>query len=134
MAISAALSYPITGASEGRSRVEIAFDGAERYLTYTIPVRVGAIFDVSPSATIDGITYALTGDDDLTGSDLTVVERSVLAAGMPPLRDIDGDNHLDAPVDTSNPYFQFDASKCIVCSRSDASSVTAPMRRREKLV
>ena len=29
----------------------------------------------------------------------------------------DGINHLEAPVDTSNPYFQFDSSKCIVCSR-----------------
>jgi formate dehydrogenase major subunit len=29
----------------------------------------------------------------------------------------DGENHLDASVDASNPYFQFDASKCIVCSR-----------------
>ena len=42
-------------------------------------------------------------------------------AGAVGLRDVrygfDGDNHLDAPVDTSNPYFQFDASKCIVCSR-----------------
>jgi formate dehydrogenase major subunit len=28
-----------------------------------------------------------------------------------------GDNHLDAPKDTSNPYFTFEASKCIVCSR-----------------
>jgi formate dehydrogenase major subunit len=28
-----------------------------------------------------------------------------------------GANHLDAPKDTSNPYFTFDASKCIVCSR-----------------
>ena len=28
-----------------------------------------------------------------------------------------GANHLDAPSDTSNPYFTFDASKCIVCSR-----------------
>ena len=26
-------------------------------------------------------------------------------------------NHLDAPSDTSNPYFNFDPSKCIVCSR-----------------
>ncbi|GAA5172976.1 formate dehydrogenase subunit alpha [Pseudonocardia eucalypti] len=26
-------------------------------------------------------------------------------------------HHLDAPKDTSNPYFDFDASKCIVCSR-----------------
>ena len=28
-----------------------------------------------------------------------------------------GANHLDAKKDTSNPYFTFDASKCIVCSR-----------------
>ncbi|GAA0942275.1 formate dehydrogenase subunit alpha [Kribbella koreensis] len=28
-----------------------------------------------------------------------------------------GANHLDAPTDTSNPYFDFDASKCIACSR-----------------
>lgn len=28
-----------------------------------------------------------------------------------------GQNHLDAPVDESNPYFLFDPAKCIVCSR-----------------
>ncbi|MDT7568149.1 MAG: formate dehydrogenase major subunit, partial [Pseudonocardiales bacterium] len=28
-----------------------------------------------------------------------------------------GANHLDLLKDTSNPYFDFDASKCIVCSR-----------------
>jgi formate dehydrogenase major subunit len=28
-----------------------------------------------------------------------------------------GENHLEAEKDTSNPYFQFDPSKCIVCSR-----------------
>lgn len=28
-----------------------------------------------------------------------------------------GANHLDAHKDTSNPYFTFDAAKCIVCSR-----------------
>lgn len=28
-----------------------------------------------------------------------------------------GAHHTDAPTDTSNPYFAFDASKCIVCSR-----------------
>jgi formate dehydrogenase major subunit len=43
------------------------------------------------------------------------------AAGEVGLRDVrygyDGANHLDAPTDTSNPYFQFEASKCIVCSR-----------------
>jgi formate dehydrogenase major subunit len=37
------------------------------------------------------------------------------------LRDVrygyDGANHLSLPIDTSNPYFDFDASKCIACSR-----------------
>jgi formate dehydrogenase major subunit len=37
------------------------------------------------------------------------------------LRDVrygyDGANHLGAAIDTSNPYFDFDASKCIACSR-----------------
>ncbi len=43
------------------------------------------------------------------------------AAGEVGLRDVrygyDGANHLAAPVDASNPYFQFDPAKCIVCSR-----------------
>jgi formate dehydrogenase major subunit len=42
-------------------------------------------------------------------------------AGAVGLRDVrygyDGANHLDAVKDTSNPYFQFDPAKCIVCSR-----------------
>jgi formate dehydrogenase major subunit len=37
------------------------------------------------------------------------------------LRDVrfgyEGANHLAAPTDASNPYFDFDATKCIVCSR-----------------
>jgi len=37
------------------------------------------------------------------------------------LRDVrfgyEGDNHLGLATDTSNPYFDFDPSKCIVCSR-----------------
>jgi len=42
-------------------------------------------------------------------------------AGEVGLREVrygyEGDNHLSATVDGSNPYFNFDASKCIVCSR-----------------
>jgi len=42
-------------------------------------------------------------------------------AGAVGLRDVRygyaGENHLDAPKDTSNPYFEFDPSKCIACSR-----------------
>lgn len=42
-------------------------------------------------------------------------------AGAVGLREVrygfDGENHLDAETDNSNPYFSFDPSKCIVCSR-----------------
>ncbi len=42
-------------------------------------------------------------------------------AGAVGLREVrygfDGENHLDAQKDNSNPYFSFDPSKCIVCSR-----------------
>lgn len=42
-------------------------------------------------------------------------------AGVVGLRDVrygyEGKNHLDAPTDDSNPYFSFDESKCIACSR-----------------
>ncbi|WP_320778320.1 formate dehydrogenase subunit alpha [Streptomyces sp. CRN 30] len=42
-------------------------------------------------------------------------------AGVVGLREVrygfDGENHLAEPTDSSNPYFDFDASKCISCSR-----------------
>ncbi|HCK85098.1 MAG TPA: formate dehydrogenase subunit alpha [Hyphomonadaceae bacterium] len=42
-------------------------------------------------------------------------------AGAVGLRDVRygyaGENHLDEPKDETNPYFTFDGSKCIVCSR-----------------
>ena len=41
-------------------------------------------------------------------------------AGVVGLREVrygSGEDHLDAPTDTTNPYFTFDPSKCIVCSR-----------------
>ncbi len=42
-------------------------------------------------------------------------------AGAVGLREVrygyDGENHNHAPLDESNPYFTFDESKCIVCSR-----------------
>ncbi|HEX7082127.1 MAG TPA: formate dehydrogenase subunit alpha [Gammaproteobacteria bacterium] len=42
-------------------------------------------------------------------------------AGAVGLREVrygyEGANHFDAPKDTSNPYFTFDPTKCIVCSR-----------------
>ncbi|GLW12929.1 formate dehydrogenase subunit alpha [Microtetraspora sp. NBRC 13810] len=42
-------------------------------------------------------------------------------AGVVGLRDVRygyaGENHLDLETDSSNPYFDFDSSKCIACSR-----------------
>ncbi|QXP83940.1 formate dehydrogenase subunit alpha [Methylococcus sp. Mc7] len=42
-------------------------------------------------------------------------------AGVVGLREVrygyEGENHFDAKKDLSNPYFQFEPSKCIVCSR-----------------
>jgi len=59
---------------------------------------------------LDCLTCSANGDCELQDM-----------AGAVGLRDVrygfEGENHLDAPTDTSNPYFQFDASKCIVCSR-----------------
>jgi len=37
--------------------------------------------------------------------------------GLTEVRYESGRTHLDAKVDASNPYFQFDPTKCIVCSR-----------------
>ncbi len=59
---------------------------------------------------LDCLTCSANGDCELQDM-----------AGAVGLREVrygfDGDNHLSAAVDSSNPYFQFDASKCIVCSR-----------------
>ena len=42
-------------------------------------------------------------------------------AGAVGLREVrygyNGENHLDAPTDASNPYFTFESAKCIVCNR-----------------
>ncbi len=59
---------------------------------------------------LDCLTCAANGDCELQD-----------AAGEVGLREVrygyEGDNHLAAEVDTSHAYFQFDPSKCIVCSR-----------------
>ncbi|MDA0681020.1 MAG: formate dehydrogenase subunit alpha [Proteobacteria bacterium] len=59
---------------------------------------------------LDCLTCSANGDCELQDM-----------AGAVGLRDVrygfDGDNHLDAKIDSSNPYFSFDPSKCIVCSR-----------------
>jgi len=59
---------------------------------------------------LDCLTCAANGDCELQDM-----------AGAVGLREVRygyaGDNHLDADKDESNPYFTFDGSKCIVCSR-----------------
>ena len=59
---------------------------------------------------LDCLTCSANGDCELQDM-----------AGTVGLRDVrygyQGDNHLEAKTDNSNPYFSFDPSKCIVCSR-----------------
>src|SRR6266478_8807463 len=59
---------------------------------------------------LDCLTCAANGDCELQDM-----------AGAVGLREVrygyDGENHLGLPRDESNPYFTFDPSKCIVCSR-----------------
>src|SRR6476646_2767838 len=59
---------------------------------------------------LDCLTCAVNGDCELQDM-----------AGAVGLREVRygyaGENHLDAKKDESNPYFTFDPSKCIVCSR-----------------
>jgi formate dehydrogenase major subunit len=59
---------------------------------------------------LDCLTCATNGDCELQDM-----------AGAVGLREVrygyDGDNHLKSVKDESNPYFSFDPSKCIVCSR-----------------
>jgi formate dehydrogenase major subunit len=59
---------------------------------------------------LDCLTCSSNGDCELQD-----------VAGAVGLREVrygfDGDNHLDAKIDDSNPYFTFEPSKCITCSR-----------------
>ena len=59
---------------------------------------------------LDCLTCAANGDCELQDM-----------AGAVGLREVrygyDGENHIHLEKDTSNPYFTFDTSKCIVCSR-----------------
>ncbi len=59
---------------------------------------------------LDCLTCSANGDCELQDM-----------AGAVGLREVrygfEGKNHLKSPKDTSNPYFTFDPSKCIVCSR-----------------
>ena len=58
---------------------------------------------------LDCLTCAANGDCEL--------QDVAGAVGLRDVRYADGANHLAAKADVSNPYFQFDPAKCIVCSR-----------------
>jgi formate dehydrogenase major subunit len=59
---------------------------------------------------LDCLTCSANGDCEL--------QDMAGAVGLREVRyDYAGENHLEAPKDTSNPYFTFEDSKCIVCSR-----------------
>ncbi|MFT8244193.1 formate dehydrogenase subunit alpha [Roseomonas sp. BN140053] len=59
---------------------------------------------------LDCLTCSANGDCELQDMAGTVGLREVRYGTA-------GANHLDAPKDESNPYFTFEASKCIACSR-----------------
>ncbi len=59
---------------------------------------------------LDCLTCSANGDCEL--------QDQAAAVGLRDVRyGYSGENHLALPTDNSNPYFSFDASKCIVCSR-----------------
>ncbi|GAA2713064.1 formate dehydrogenase subunit alpha [Micromonospora olivasterospora] len=59
---------------------------------------------------LDCLTCSANGDCELQDMSGVVGLREVRYG-------FDGENHLDGATDRSNPYFDFDSSKCIVCSR-----------------
>jgi formate dehydrogenase major subunit len=59
---------------------------------------------------LDCLTCSANGDCELQDMSGVVGLRQVRYG-------YDGENHLDLPTDSSNPYFDFEASKCIACSR-----------------
>ncbi|MFM2057126.1 MAG: hypothetical protein RLY71_1511 [Pseudomonadota bacterium] len=67
---------------------------------------------------LDCLTCAANGDCELQTQAGVVGLRNVrYGVGEAPVAGITGRHHLGAEKDESNPYFTFDASKCIVCNR-----------------
>jgi hypothetical protein len=72
-----------------------SIQGQTRFMI-TFPVRRGAVFSGNPpTASVDGLLYRLTADDDLTGADLNLEEIPAVTGGMPSLRDYDGNGQAD---------------------------------------
>ena len=58
---------------------------------------------------LDCLTCSANGDCEL--------QDMAAAVGLREVRYAEGDNHLGDTCDSSNPYFDYDPAKCIVCSR-----------------
>ena len=81
-------SAPLSGAASGKMREALATVGDASYFTYTFPLRQGAVFTgtTAITATVDGITYTLSGSADLFTFDQSFVEITpALSAGLPAL-------------------------------------------------
>lgn len=79
---------PTSGADNGKVRVLVTTVGTDQALVLTLPVRLGAGFAgaTSKSATINEITYTISGSNTLANPfDQIVTEIGAITAGMPAL-------------------------------------------------
>ncbi|QJE98552.1 beta strand repeat-containing protein [Luteolibacter luteus] len=79
---------PDNPVANGKIRSRIETVGSEQALVLTLPVRDGAVFDNVPGpgldATVDRITYAIQGSNNLTAFDQAVTEIPANSTGLPP--------------------------------------------------
>jgi len=85
---------PLSGVTDGKLLGKVATVGGEQVLTLTLPVRTGATFSNSGgdqlSAPIDGVTYRIEGDGNLSSfadiiTEVTGGDASAIQAGLPAL-------------------------------------------------
>jgi beta-glucanase (GH16 family) len=78
---------PAKSSAPGKQRAHIQSVGGMPVLSLTLPVRSGAVFDGYPakSASLNGLSYRITGSNDLTTYDREVVEVNTDASGLPAL-------------------------------------------------
>ena len=86
---------PLSAAVDGKIVSKLATVGADQVLTFTLPVRTGAVFSGTPalvSAALDGIDYRIEGSLDLasfaqTISEVSGNEATAIQSGLPALGD-----------------------------------------------
>ncbi|MGI8604709.1 MAG: hypothetical protein ACR2OZ_17195 [Verrucomicrobiales bacterium] len=79
---------PLSGADSGKMRTGIETIGGAGYLTWTFAAREAAVFTgmAAPTASVDGITYTISGSHDLVEFDESLLEIiPPLTNGLPPL-------------------------------------------------